>query len=254
MVWAKGFRLANKNLHMDYHDIRLILRTLSRTQIQILRAIAEKGGRARLKDIQEITKAPKSTLVSRLAALTNTGLVRYESGLAELIYKTPFCYLANAKGVPYAYVGLLGKPSPDESREPETQTAIELLKQEGITIERAHVATTEDAMEEWMPIMNAALRAKLDFTLLTVKEMNNIESVMEKMAPKITELNKNFITILDCTSGLRPAGIAYYALAEKLKTPLIYAYLDEKRIYWLKTRQHLLHELGMGEVAKATSQ
>ncbi len=235
-------------MHSDVLDLAAVLNTLKKTHVQTLWTIAELGGRARLKDLQKKIKASKSTLSSRLAALADKGLVTYEAGFAELVYKTPLCYLANIENIPYAYVGLLGKPLPVEHREPETETAISLLREEGITIDKILVATTKDAIEEWTPIMSPELRAMLDFAILDIREMNSIEAVMDRMTRRILDLTRRYITILDCTSGTRPAGIAYYAIADKLKTPLIYVYADEKRIYWLKNRRTLITELNLQHI------
>uniref|UniRef100_A0A7C5Q5M7 Uncharacterized protein n=1 Tax=Caldiarchaeum subterraneum TaxID=311458 RepID=A0A7C5Q5M7_CALS0 len=233
----------------DILDFTAILHTLKKTHIQTLWVIAQLGGKAKLSDIQKESGAAKSTLTGRLAALASKGLVTYQSGIAELVYKTPLCYLAQAKNIPYAYVGLLGKPPPAQPTEPETQTAVDLLHQQGIDVEKILVATTEDAIYEWMPTMNPDFRTKLDFVILNITEMNSIEAVLEKMASRIQSLAKDYITILDCTSGTRPAGIAYYTIADKLKTPLIYVYAEEKRIYWLKSRETLIQQLNLEQYA-----
>ncbi|MCS7145421.1 MAG: hypothetical protein RMJ28_02825 [Nitrososphaerota archaeon] len=73
--------------------------------------------------------------------------------------------------------------------------------------------------------------------------MNGIEKLIGRVKQPLSLLMQQSIIVLDCTSGTRPAGIAFYTLAERYKLPLIYVYKDANRIYWLKSKETLKREL-----------
>jgi len=229
----------------DYVEL-IRLGKLKKSHASVLFVIARRGGRARFSDILADLggekRISKSTLSNRLNALAQMHVITYGKGLAELTYKSTLCYIADAN-IPYAYVGLLGMKNPNIETESETETAVKLLEQEGINPEKICVATTPEALESWKDFMNEDTWRRIELIQVKVTEMNNIEKMINRIKPKLHELMKNYITILDCTSGTRPAGIALYTLAEKYKLPLIYIYKDTKQIHWLKTKQTIKREL-----------
>ncbi|MDW7977786.1 MAG: hypothetical protein RMH74_03165 [Candidatus Caldarchaeum sp.] len=87
--------------------------------------------------------------------------------------------------------------------------------------------------------------SRIKLLSVTVNEMNSVDRMMERVENSLTELMRNFIVVLDCTSGTRPAGIAFYALAEKHRLPLVYVYKDRQVVYWLKSRDDLRKEIGL---------
>lgn len=156
------------------------------------------------------------------------------------MYKTPLCYIAGAH-VPYAYIGLLGL-SREGQEEPETETAITLLRKEGYEFDKILVATTLDALNSWGGLRGREMQKIVDPLILELIEMNDIQRVEARIEDKMTEVMKSHIVILDCTSGTRPAGIAFYRLSDKWKVPLIYVYESSRKILWLKSREDIIRE------------
>jgi DNA-binding Lrp family transcriptional regulator len=214
---------------------------------EILWVIAANGGSARHSLIAEATGIAESTLSDDLKKLEDRFcLVVCENGIYRLRRKTPLCFLAGVEEVPYAYVGLLGMPPvlPKEGEkppEPETATAIRHLREEIGKSEIAEivVATTSNVQKKWDDFLD-----KYESTIGTVSNYRQIKEIMDKakfkmikdledrsevrkmMEQEVDRLTKEYITILDCTAGPRPAGWAYIQLAEKYKTPLIYVFYD----------------------------
>ena len=110
----------------------------------ILRYIAEQGGQARFAEVyQHLSrreKLSKSTLKTRLDALSNLGVITYKGGVAELQNKTTLCFIVGCSNIPYYYMELLGRREGPEM-ESETETAIKLLKG-GIEFSKIYVAIT----------------------------------------------------------------------------------------------------------------
>lgn len=212
----------------------------------ILRYIAEQGGRARFAEIyqhlSEKEKLSKSTLKTRLDALSNLGIITYKGGVAELRNKTTLCFIVGCQKIPYYYMGLLGKRESPEA-EPETETAIKLLKEEAIEFSKIYVATTPEALDSWKNFIDEDVWRRMELISVRIDEMNDIERMMNRVEPRLLELIGESITILDCTSGTRPAGIAFHMLAEKYKLPLVYVYKDARKVYWLRSRDTMRREL-----------
>lgn len=220
---------------------------LRKTYVPILRYIAECGGRARFAEIYRYLnkerKLSKSTLKIRLDALSDLGAITYREGVAELRNKTTLCFIVGCSRIPFYYLGLLGRRVEGLVEESETETAIKLLKEEGIEFSKFYVTTTPEALDSWKDFINEDVWRKIEPILVRLDEMNDIEKITKRVEPKLLELIGESITILDCTSGTRPAGIAFHILAEKYQLPLIYVYKDVKIVYWLKSRDALRKEL-----------
>lgn len=222
------------------------LNKVKKTHVPILIQLARAGGRARFSDIHQRLggeeKVSKSTLKNRLDSLAGLGVITYREGVAELRNKATLCYIVGSN-IPYAYLGLLGMKREIEDTEPETETAVNLLKEEGINLEKICVVTTPEALDGWSRYMREELWRQIEPVLVKVEEMNDIDKMIQRVKPKLLRLIGEFKVILDCTSGTRPAGIALYSLAERYKLPLIYVYKDMKRIYWLKSKEAIKKEL-----------
>lgn len=210
----------------------------------------QEGAKATFSEIQRATRAKKSTLKTRLDALKRLGITEGEKRApVTLRFKTPLCFLAGTPKIPYAYLGLLGMR--ESRKESETATAVRLLEREaGIRFEKVTVLTTREASGSWTGSVGAELEDRMETIHIDVKKMNDIAAVEKRMRQKLAELMRAYNLIMDCTSGLRPSGIAYYRLASQYSIPLIYVYEDEERIFWLKSKDDLCKEFrGMLEAA-----
>lgn len=169
-------------------------------------------------------------------------VVREGRGLIKLKYKTPLCWIANTPGVSFAYLGLLGKGPYEKT---ETETAIALLKKEGINPKKIIVVTSQEAIGYWRGRIDSNLLSRINWRALDdKKELSDIDKVEEVLKPQIIELMKDYILIMDLTSGPRPAGIAYYETALQFRVPLIYVYEPTKRLRWLISKEKLTKEVG----------
>lgn len=143
--------------------------------------------------------------------------------------KTPLCYLFDDVDSFY-YVGLLGKR--DLHNEPEPETAILLLMQEGIRIDKRIIFTTPEALYSW---------SNFDFSQYNIKILNtrdllDISLIEKRLYETIMPEMNNGLIILDCTSLTKTATIAVYNIAIKLNIPLIYVYEDKNKLVWLIDR------------------
>ncbi|MFN3621274.1 MAG: hypothetical protein ACK4TI_00090 [Nitrososphaerales archaeon] len=233
----------------ELRDISELIRDgkLRKTYGPILLYLAEHGGQARFTEIyQHLSKKgklSKSTLKTRLDALSNLGIITYKQGAAELRNKTTLCFMFGCSKISYYYMGLLGIRTESPEVESEPETAIKLLKEEGIEFSRIYVATTPEALDSWKDFIDEDVWKRIEPLSVRIDEMNDIEKMIKRVESKLLELIGESITLLDCTSGTRPAGIAFHILAEKYKLPLIYVYKDTQRIYWLRSRNTLKREL-----------
>lgn len=140
--------------------------------------------------------------------------------------------IAGAK-VPNAYLGLLGLRNQRETSE----TAVNLLESEGWKIGKVKVVTTLEAVGSWKDHIPSWLQSKIEWHTLPGNVLSNIQLIEQQVEPILVELMKEYAVIVDCTSGTRPAGIAYYRLASKWSTPLIYVY--EQKLTWLTSKEDL---------------
>jgi len=212
---------------------------------RLLKELARLGGEASFTDLLRALggedKVARSTLSHRLKALEYLEIIKYSRGRARLRYKTPLCYIVGAQGVEYAYMGLLG--TKDTREKSETETAIELLRQDGYEFSKIVIATTPEALDTWQSSIPDKLWRRIENIPLSIKEMNDIEAVRQKVAPRLEELISNYTVVMDCTSGTRPAGIAYYSLATEYLVPIIYVYEATNTFYWLQSKEMLQRKL-----------
>jgi len=197
-------------------------------------AIAELGGVANFSKIQKQSGIIDTTLVHSLNILTSSNVVEKEvKGTYRLRYRTPLCYLFSRISTPIAYLGLLGRRH--GRTEPETETALDLLKAEGIKSDAVYVLTSVEALEEWKP-----LRLPYRWILCYEEEIIDIDSVKNKVQQELDHLLRDYVIVTDCTSATKPATIAYYELAQIYQMPLIYIYEEQRKLKWLKTKEALL--------------
>lgn len=207
----------------------------------VLKALAKRGGVARLSEVQDDTGLTGSLVYHHLNRLWSLGIVEREvPGTYRLLYRTPLCFLFDEGGkVPYAYVGLLGRRQP--GREPEPLVAQRILEGEGIKPELIYVLTSPEALNQWRD-------AKLPYqwVLCYEEEVIDIDAVKERVRPQLQSLLRSHVVIMDCTSLTKPATIAYYELAREYRVPLIYVYEDTKRLKWLISKEDLLRSFTPG--------
>ncbi|MEM2498285.1 MAG: hypothetical protein QXK12_08840 [Candidatus Nezhaarchaeales archaeon] len=205
---------------------------------QLVKYLAEARGEAKFTDLlKALGNPPKSTLSNNLDVLIRLGVAeRRGRGLIRLRFKTPLCLIANAD-VPAAYLGLLGLR--DQRRVSETETAVKLLEGEGWKIEKVKVVTTLEAAGSWRNYIPSRLQSRIEWHTLAGDVLDNIQLIEQQVEPILTGLMKEYTVIVDCTSGTRPAGIAYYRLASKWSTPLIYVYEQRQKLAWLISREDL---------------
>lgn len=93
--------------------------------------------------------------------------------------------------------------------EPETNTALKLLKAEDIESKVVSVLTSIEALEEWKP-----LKLSYNWILCYEEEIVDIDAVKNKVQQEVELLLRDYILLLDCTSATKPATIAYYEVAQ----------------------------------------
>jgi len=206
---------------------------------RIVRTMAEMGGIASFSQIEKTSGVEGSVLVYHLNRLTDLNVVEREvRGTYRLTYKTPFCYIYGGKGVPTAYLGLLGRRG--SRPQPETAVALELLGKEGVKPDFVYVVTSMTALNEW-----GDLRLPYQWILCYEEEIVDIDAIKEKVTPQLESLLREYIVLLDCTSATKPATIAYYELAQTYYAPLIYIYEETRQLKWLISKEKIKEKLKM---------
>lgn len=205
---------------------------------KVLLAIANLGGVASYAELEKRSGVHGSTLNYNLDRLIALGLIDKEGrGTYRLVYKTPLCFAIGNKQ-PVAYFGLLGRKEKHE--QPETQTALELLKKQSIEPELVYVVTSADAFNNWKN-----LKLSYQFLMCYEEEIIDIDAVKRKILPQLKNLLREYVVIMDCTSATKPASVAYYELANEFYIPLVYVYEDSKRLKWLISRETIRKSLGI---------
>lgn len=212
---------------------------------KILRALAEFGGRAKYSAIEE-KSGVKSSFDHNLRDVL---MHRYhvveqpmKKGPYELKQKTPLCYIFDAD-VPIAYIGLLGMKATRVESEPEV--ALELLKKEKLELQYVYVVSSNEALKEWQDEI-----LSYGWVPVLCKEITKIDSVKNSVVerkggyPGLEELLKKNIVIMDCTSAVKPATLAFYEIAQQYYVPLIYVYEPSKELKWLISKRKLREKLG----------
>ncbi len=140
--------------------------------------------------------------------------------------RTPICYLFDDVDSFY-YIGLLGMKN--SHMEPEPESAVSLLENEGIKISRRIIFTTPEALYSWRGFDFS----DYDIKIISAKDLLDIPVIEEKIHEAILPEMKSGLLILDCTSLTKTATIAMYNLAIKLNIPLIYVYEERRKLVWL---------------------
>ena len=201
--------------------------------------LSREGGKARFSEIAGALGVKKQTLEHRLSILSRCGLIEREPRAPISVkFRTPLCFIRDTPKVPYAYLGLLGMR---EGRvEAETEAAVSLLEGElKASFELVTVLTTREATGSWSESVPRGLEERMETLHLSKEAMGDILSVEERIRPKVSRLARGYKLVMDCTSGMRPAGIAYYRLAMEYNVPLVYVYEGERKLFWLISKRDL---------------
>lgn len=203
---------------------------------EIVQTIAQVGGTARFSIISRTTGITDNVLIHHLNVLREYGIVEQivAGGPYSLRYKTPLCFIFGEK-VPekVSYIGLLGDKNGRE--EAETEVALKLLKKEGIEVNLAYVVTSSAAAQSWK-----GRELPVNWILVDGNALTDIDKIADKVEVVLTELVRNHLVIMDCTSFNKPATIALYELAQRYLVPLIYVYEPKRKVKWLISKEHLL--------------
>ena len=209
---------------------------------RIVKAIAREGGAAKFSTISNSTNIKDNVLLHHLNALMDYGIVeQIANGPYTLRYKTPLCFIFDERALEKemcVYVGLLGDRK--ERDEPETKIAFELLKKQGIEVNLAYVVTSSAAAQSWK---NTQL--PVQWILVDGEAIMDIDKIRKRIETILTDLIKEHMVIMDCTSFNKPATIALYQLAEAYLIPLIYIYEPRGKLKWLISKQSLSKRLGI---------
>jgi hypothetical protein len=227
-----------------FPDFEGLKRTRRRYVKEVLGLLLKHGKGFSFSELLKSLRIPpekKSSLYNNLMVLQKLNFIgRVKRGPIQLKFKTPLCFVADTPNVPYAYLGLLG--TRDGRRISETETAVKALGGLRISFKKVVVVTTQKAIGSWSGAIDPSLN--IEWHTLSEDELNRVERVEERVKPKVAELMKEYVLIMDCTSGPRPAGIAFYRLASKYKIPLIYVYEPQGELIWLISKRDLERELG----------
>jgi len=207
---------------------------------EVLLALALLGGEARFNVItQLVSRKAKSTIDYNLKVLEHGGLItRSHGGLIRIRFKTPLCLLVECEEVDYAYFGLLGERNKRE--ESETETALSLLRDtRNVSPRKIVVLTTHKAVAGWESLPNLGV----EWILVSDEDISDVGRVFEKADSKARELVAEYRLIMDCTSGTKPATIAFYKLALKYYAPLVYVYEQSRKLSWIITTKNLQQQV-----------
>ncbi len=209
---------------------------LDKVEYQILMYAAKECSPIRFSDIQYLVELDSSGVTYKLKKLERLGLMKkLGKGSYVLRYKTPLCFIANEKHA-NMYIGMLGLRN--ERDVPEPEIALELLREQGINIDEAHIFATEKTVEEWKEKLG-----KYALYILSIEELKRIEKMEKKLEDLYTRYMHEKVIILDCTSLTKTATIAFYKIATKHYAPLIYIYEHTKELIWLQNRKIIKEKL-----------
>lgn len=207
---------------------------------KVVRSLAEMGGVSNFSEIEKNSGVKGSVLAHHLNRLQHLNVIEKEvRGTYRLAYKTPLCYIFERRQqIPIAYFGLLGKK--EGRTRPETEIALELLKEEGIEPKFIFVTTSTDALNEWK-----GLRLPYQWIICYEGEIIDIDAIKSKVMPQLENLLRDCVVIIDCTSATKPATIAYYELARSYCAPLIYVNEETKQLKWLISKENLKEKISV---------
>jgi Bacterial regulatory protein, arsR family len=205
-------------------------------RMKIVKAIAEADGAAKFSTISKMTGVKDNNLLHHLNILIGYGIIeQIADGPYTLKYKTPLCFIFGQRPdkEKVSYIGLLGERN--ERQEAETAVALQLLKRrEKIDVGLAYVVTSTAAAQSWKDS-----ELPVQWILCDGEAITDIDKIKRKVQDVLTDLIKEHLVIMDCTSFNKPATIAMYGLAQTYLVPLIYVYEPLRKLKWLISRQHL---------------
>lgn len=209
---------------------------LDLVEYQILMYAARECGPIRFSDLQLLFELDSSGLTYKLKKLEKLGLIKkLGKGSYVVRYKTPLCFIRDVKHADM-YIGMLGLRNGRDTPEPEI--ALQLLKQQGINIGEAHIFATGNTVEEWKGKLG-----KYAVYILNMEELKRIEKMEKRLEDLYIKHMHNKVIILDCTSLTKTATIAFYKIATKYYTPLIYIYEHTKELIWLQSQETIKGKL-----------
>lgn len=211
---------------------------------KIIRFLAENGGSATYKEIEEATKFTSSVIrhhLDRAELEFHVIQKRKRRSPYALAHRSPLCFLFS-EDRKIAYFGLLGKGGTG-IKDPETVTAKEILEQrEGFNLEIVHVLTTSSGRQSWSQDQRL-YEINPRWTICSDQEVTSVETIRKKMLKEVIEALRDHLVVMDCTSLNKPATIAYYKIASELMLPLIYVSEEKKSLSWIISKEDIMNEM-----------
>ena len=206
---------------------------------KVLQALSKLEGVSNFSTLEKETGLKAGLLLHHLNRLRSLGIVETEvKGTYRLRFSTPLCYVFGAKGIEYAYVGLLGRKG--SYSEPEPEVALSLLSDLKISPILVYVLTSPEALGDWK-----SEKLGYQWILCYGEEIVDIDEIQKKLVPQLTTLLKNYSVIIDCTSSTKPATIAYYEIAQRFLIPCIYVSEEKRTLRWLISKEMIKTKLGL---------
>ena len=214
---------------------------------KIIRFLAENGGSATYKEIEEATKLTSSVIRHHLnRAELEFHLIQKRKSRSPyaLTHRSPLCFLfSKERERRIAYFGLLGKRS-NGIKDPETVTAKEILeRRQGFNFEIVHVLTTASGRQSWSQDQRL-YEISPRWTICSDQEVTSVETIRKKMLKEVIETLRDHLVVMDCTSLNKPATIAYYKIASELMLPLVYVSEEKKSLTWIISSEDIMMKLG----------
>jgi hypothetical protein len=207
---------------------------------KLLIALSKHGGVCNFSLLERETGLKGAVMQHHLNSLISRNIIDIPKvkGTYNLRFKTPLCYVFEARNVVSVYVGLLGRRN--SKVDPEPRVAQRLLAAQGIDASLHYVLTSPEAAEDWKS-------SKLPYQWIFCygEEIFDIDAIQEKVRPQLEALLREYSVVMDCTSGTKPATIAYYQLALQYLVPCVYIAEERKKVElkWLISRETIKQEL-----------
>ena len=218
-----------------YHEAML-----NSNRKKILLALSKHGGVCNFSQLEKETGLKAGLLQHHLNSLISRNIVDTPQvkGTYNLRFKTPLCYAFEAQNVPSAYLGLLGRKG--SKPDPEPKVSLRLLAERGINPSLHYLLTSPEAMEDWKND-----RLPYEWIFCYGEEIFDIDAIQQRIRPQLEALLRDYSVVIDCTSGTKPATIAYYQLALQYLVPCVYVAEEKKtaELKWLISKESIKHEL-----------
>jgi len=127
----------------------------------------------------------------------------------------------------------------------ETGTALNLCAGEGFSFSRVMVVTSYGCAAEWKGVAPS----NVSWCLLEDEEISSVEIIESRVEANLSDLIRNYVLVMDCTSATKPATIAYYKLAVNYHVPLVYVYEKKRELTWIISKEDLRKKL-IGDTEK----